>query len=400
MTDAQIQALIDDARTGTNDLVTWAELKAILEGLKGQVSLTDLSPSTNQVPKWNGSSWVAANDETIDPGAAGTLDAVLTAGNIADDPIIWGQSGVHYAQTEDANNSLGVIWKAYGRGATDASADLQPFRCEIGTAKYDAGEPENIVVNALIFGEQGTSGKTMARWAMEQNYYDWVEMHWAVKKKNHTSEVRHMSFTIDGIDGSPCQADFRFTTYNFFDGTGDKQFWTLSAAASQLSLISPTNGTSSVIGLISKDENDVTVGGLTITNQYNGGSKQSSFGYPADWTIHSYTNGFRTIASGVFSSTGYAMTFELSSGNSNKLMYVGKDLLGTPSTAFSVSAACNLVIGSFNVDQGEKAQLYGRMFIENKTAPSTPTGGGILYVESGALKYKGSSGTVTTIANA
>jgi hypothetical protein len=35
------------------------------------------------------------------------------------------------------------------------------------------------------------------------------------------------------------------------------------------------------------------------------------------------------------------------------------------------------------------------------TAPaSNPTGGGILYVESGALKYRGSSGTVTTIAPA
>ena len=42
------------------------------------------------------------------------------------------------------------------------------------------------------------------------------------------------------------------------------------------------------------------------------------------------------------------------------------------------------------------------MFIANATAvPSTnPTGGGVLYVEAGALKYRGSSGTVTTIANA
>lgn len=32
--------------------------------------------------------------------------------------------------------------------------------------------------------------------------------------------------------------------------------------------------------------------------------------------------------------------------------------------------------------------------------PTTPTGGGVLYVDAGALKYKGSSGTVTTIANA
>jgi hypothetical protein len=42
------------------------------------------------------------------------------------------------------------------------------------------------------------------------------------------------------------------------------------------------------------------------------------------------------------------------------------------------------------------------MFIANATAvPSTnPTGGGVLYVQAGALKYRGSSGTVTTIAAA
>jgi hypothetical protein len=42
------------------------------------------------------------------------------------------------------------------------------------------------------------------------------------------------------------------------------------------------------------------------------------------------------------------------------------------------------------------------IFIANATAvPSAnPTGGGILYVESGALKYRGSSGTISTIAPA
>jgi hypothetical protein len=32
--------------------------------------------------------------------------------------------------------------------------------------------------------------------------------------------------------------------------------------------------------------------------------------------------------------------------------------------------------------------------------PATPTGGGVLYVEAGVLKYKGSSGTVTTLGAA
>jgi hypothetical protein len=41
------------------------------------------------------------------------------------------------------------------------------------------------------------------------------------------------------------------------------------------------------------------------------------------------------------------------------------------------------------------------IYAANATAPSgNPSGGGYLYVESGALKYKGSSGTVTTLAAA
>ena len=41
------------------------------------------------------------------------------------------------------------------------------------------------------------------------------------------------------------------------------------------------------------------------------------------------------------------------------------------------------------------------VFILNVTsAPSTPSNGGILYVEAGALKYRGSSGTITTLGPA
>lgn len=50
----------------------------------------------------------------------------------------------------------------------------------------------------------------------------------------------------------------------------------------------------------------------------------------------------------------------------------------------------------------EKAYLSGEgnWFLANVTTdpPATPTGGGIIYVAGGALKYVGSSGTVTTLA--
>lgn len=67
----------------------------------------------------------------------------------------------------------------------------------------------------------------------------------------------------------------------------------------------------------------------------------------------------------------------------------------TPSVGFSVTIGGNAAFfGAGSFGSGTNV-----IFIGNGTAPSgSPTGGGILYVASGALKYKGSSGTVTTLA--
>lgn len=64
----------------------------------------------------------------------------------------------------------------------------------------------------------------------------------------------------------------------------------------------------------------------------------------------------------------------------------------------TMGGARNLALfGTTSVGGGSGVIAIANRF----TAPtSNPTGGGILYVESGALKYRGSSGTVTTIANA
>jgi len=64
--------------------------------------------------------------------------------------------------------------------------------------------------------------------------------------------------------------------------------------------------------------------------------------------------------------------------------------------ALTLTAASNLLLGGTNDPGGANA-----FYIANTASvPGTPISGGVLYVESGALKYKGSSGTVTTIANA
>lgn len=70
----------------------------------------------------------------------------------------------------------------------------------------------------------------------------------------------------------------------------------------------------------------------------------------------------------------------------------------TDTERMRIDSSGNLLIGTTTAK--ELITNNGRMFLANQTAPSTPTGGGVLYVEDGALKYKGSSGTVTTIAAA
>ncbi len=71
---------------------------------------------------------------------------------------------------------------------------------------------------------------------------------------------------------------------------------------------------------------------------------------------------------------------------------------GSLTDAIIVDNLQNVGIGSAP-DFGSGALVLA---IGNATiVPTTnPTGGGVLYVEAGALKYRGSSGTVTTIANA
>jgi hypothetical protein len=62
-----------------------------------------------------------------------------------------------------------------------------------------------------------------------------------------------------------------------------------------------------------------------------------------------------------------------------------------------IDSAGNLRTGSMALATSSEKTIH----IADGTAPTAnPSGGGVLYVESGALKYRGSSGTVTTIANA
>jgi hypothetical protein len=129
----------------------------------------------------------------------------------------------------------------------------------------------------------------------------------------------------------------------------------------------------------------------------------------------------RVTSAGTVSANGAPDQFGINSSNSNGTSF---NFTSTATNGRSYRIGHNFVVGAgefsiydntsaverINISNtgniGFNGRSYGSgtlvMFIANATtAPTTnPTGGGILYVEAGALKYRGSSGTVTTIANA
>lgn len=101
----------------------------------------------------------------------------------------------------------------------------------------------------------------------------------------------------------------------------------------------------------------------------------------------SFNNAGATTIPGTLGVTGAQTNAALTSLNG------GVDIYGS----FHLGVTLNMGIGT--TDYGGGAGVVGIANVT--TAPgSTPSGGGVFYVQAGALKYKGSSGTVTTLAAA
>ena len=91
---------------------------------------------------------------------------------------------------------------------------------------------------------------------------------------------------------------------------------------------------------------------------------------------------------------GISMTLKTTTNNGSNFVTFSKS---NNTNKFVISDQANVGIGQDTFGTSAKFVLA----MANATAPTTsPAGCGQLYVEGGALKYRGSSGTVTTIANA
>ena len=137
------------------------------------------------------------------------------------------------------------------------------------------------------------------------------------------------------------------------------------------------------------------VAGSAMTLNANGlgvgGSPTSKLGIfaGADGDVALFRGGStRQVQLGTSATAGYINTDNVSVGLEIRINNVARAYVDTSG---------NVGIGASTFGTSA-AKVLG---LANATAPSTsPAGMGQLYVESGALKYRGSSGTVTTIANA
>lgn len=171
-------------------------------------------------------------------------------------------------------------------------------------------------------------------------------------------------------------------------GGGSKFFFnttvgttTLDAAGASTAMV--INGGST--GVVTLGGN-ATKAGLSIY----GGTTTIDISSPSSYHLRTYSSGTSGVASGNVS----IFTGDVASGNANS----GNILLDTGTKSGSGTVG-NISIfsltGSFGT--GEKVIFVGN----STTAPSTnPSAGGLLYAEAGALKWRGSSGTITTLGPA
>ncbi|KAB2937400.1 hypothetical protein [Hyphomicrobium sp.] len=88
-------------------------------------------------------------------------------------------------------------------------------------------------------------------------------------------------------------------------------------------------------------------------------------------------------------------------GGSNIVFKVARTNEGSQTIVGGFFANGVLALGSWSHFGNAFPGSQGNLIMKNTGAPgASVAGGGILFVESGALRYRGSSGTVTTIANA
>jgi hypothetical protein len=112
-------------------------------------------------------------------------------------------------------------------------------------------------------------------------------------------------------------------------------------------------------------------------------------------------NGGAAAVGAIFKGAGGGFSIQLITGSSNDFSINNvantSSVITVPTGTEHVYVTKRLFIGAM----ASTNSADGTFGLSNSSAPGgNPTAGGFLWVESGALKYRGTSGTVTTLATA
>ncbi len=301
------------------------------------------------------STQVLFNNGTNVAGDAGlvynsTTDALTIGGNVqAASATITGDLTVDTStlKVDSANNRVGI-----GTATPGAGYSLDILGAAVGGIRVSSNNYPNLVIDsansngALIYIQEG--GTTQAR-------------------------IGHLT-TVTGLQFSGNNGAAATNVHYVIDATGISTWSNVGGVAGTAMTL---NATGLGVGDVPTADCKLTVkGGAFINRGASGGASQLLVSLAA-----SSGGNFGQISNtGTRWALGYGPT--LTTVGTEALIWDSSGNVGIGVSTFGTSAVN--VLG-----------------LANATAPTTsPAGMGQLYVEAGALKYRGSSGTVTTIANA
>jgi hypothetical protein len=93
----------------------------------------------------------------------------------------------------------------------------------------------------------------------------------------------------------------------------------------------------------------------------------------------------------------YEQSITFTNSGLRTMVFNNRAAAGNPDFIFNWDGIVKGNVGIGTTTPEQTLHITGRVKLDNQTAPATPTGGGVIYVEAGALKYIGSSGTITTL---
>jgi hypothetical protein len=155
-------------------------------------------------------------------------------------------------------------------------------------------------------------------------------------------------------------------------------------------------GTSSPVATLSLAYLTGNAGGIRLAQTgWNYATRIGAVGLSGD--VQYWSANYNFQASTVDSSAQYTSYILQDVGSGFMAFGTSAAANSAPTERARIDSAGNLLIGMTSIATSSAKTIH----LANATVPTAnPTGGGVLYVEAGALKYRGSSGTVTTIANA